>query len=103
MSAKLDSLTRIMSWLREPEDSPMDRDSSEGLLAAVDNISEELLEGVDDISDIVAEPPAPDVEVCLHRCPKQLSRVPKRTPSRDSTQSLATVQHRVNESRSPAA
>ena len=63
-AAKLDSLTRLMSWVRQPQDSPLDLESSEGLLAAVDDISEELLEGFEDIDDILAEP-LPDEEVSV--------------------------------------
>jgi hypothetical protein len=42
----------------------MDRASSEGLFAAVDDISEDLLQGLDDIGEVLAEP-RPDEEVSV--------------------------------------
>ena len=54
-ATKMDSLGRVFTWLKQPEDTPLDQDSSWELLAAVNDVSEDLLAALDGVIDDTAE------------------------------------------------
>ena len=53
-AAKLNSLTRVLCWLRDPADSPMGQEAGLDLFAAIDDVSDDFVAAFDNVNEDTA-------------------------------------------------